>query len=191
MPVPQGSAGDRLLAALGWRVRWTSWVLGLPAGREVPARALPPSYAVREARPDELRGFHRVVDDAFSEWAGRQPEDYTDFEAVVLHRPGVEPWNLRVVVDGGDQVVGAAVVHAAHAAPDRPADAYVARLAVRADHRHRGFAQALLADAFAAGREHGCRTASLSTDSRTGALGLSEKVGMIVTATWVNRGTAT
>lgn len=189
MPVPQGSPGDRLLAALGWRVRWTSWVLALPAGREVSAPTLPPSYAVRQARPDEHRALHAVVDDAFSEWGGRRPEDYADFEATVLRRPGAAPWNLRVVTHDGE-VVAAVVVHPAQAGEGGPPEAYVARLAVRADHRGRGLAQALLADAFAVGRRHGCGTATLSTDSRTGALSLYEHVGMVVTATWVNRGTA-
>ncbi len=157
MPVPQGSPGDRLLEELGWRVRWTSWVLGLPRGREVAPRALPPPYAVREARPEEHRALHAVVDDAFCEWEGRGPEDYADFEATVLHRPGTEPWNLRVAVHD-DEVVGAVVVHPSWVDDERAAEAWVARLAVRADHRHRG-------------------------------LSLSKRVGMVVTATWVNRAT--
>ena len=49
-------------------------------------------------------------------------------------------------------------------------EAYVSRLAVRQDQRHRGLAQALLVDAFARGRAHGAQSSSLSTDSRTGAL---------------------
>ena len=49
MPVPQGSPGDRLLEDLGYRVRWTSWVLRLPRGAEVPDRPLPDGYAVRAA----------------------------------------------------------------------------------------------------------------------------------------------
>src|SRR4051794_1793091 len=32
MAVPEGSAGDRLLEALGYFVRWSSWVLQLPEG---------------------------------------------------------------------------------------------------------------------------------------------------------------
>src|SRR4051794_24737448 len=41
MPVPNGSPGDRLLDALGYRVRWESWGLELPAGATVPDRELP------------------------------------------------------------------------------------------------------------------------------------------------------
>ena len=64
---------------------------------------------------------------------------------------------------------------------------FVDRLAVRADQRNRGLATALLADAFAAAREHGAERSELSTDSRTGALGLYENVGMRVTSIWVSR----
>jgi hypothetical protein len=45
----------------------------------------------------------------------------------------------------------------------------------------------LLADAFAETRVHGATRSELSTDSRTGALGLYENVGMEVTSVWVNR----
>ena len=65
--------------------------------------------------------------------------------------------------------------------------AFIARSRPRRTQRGRGLAQALLVDAFAAGREHGAIRSELSTDSRTGALGLYEKVGMVVTSTWVNR----
>ena len=65
---------------------------------------------------------------------------------------------------------------------------YVDRLAVRRDQRHRGLAQALLVDSFAQARAHGTTTSELSTDSRTGALGLYEKVGMVTDQIWVNRG---
>jgi ribosomal protein S18 acetylase RimI-like enzyme len=70
-----------------------------------------------------------------------------------------------------------------------PTEAFVSRLAVRRDQRHQGLAQALLVDAFAQGREHGASRLALSTDSRTGALGLYQKVGMEVGDVWVNRAT--
>ena len=71
---------------------------------------------------------------------------------------------------------------------DEGTTGYVDRLAVRADQRNRGLAQALLVDSFAAARRHGTTTSELSTDSRTGALGLYERVGMVVDQVWVNRG---
>ena len=68
-----------------------------------------------------------------------------------------------------------------------PPEAFVSRLATRRDQRGRGLAQALLVDCFAEARRHGARRCGLSTDSRTGALGLYQKVGMVVTDVWVNR----
>ena len=182
MPVPQGSPGDRLLESLGYFVRWTSWVLTLPEGAEVPERPLPAAYDVRTARPDEAPEMHGVLEDAFLEWSEREREPFGDFEAQTLRRPGFEPWNLRVVTDPDGRVAAAAVVVLSGGG-----EAYVDRLATRADQRHRGLAQALLVDAFRVGREHGATSAGLATDSRTGALGLYEKVGMRVFDTWLHR----
>jgi GNAT superfamily N-acetyltransferase len=194
MPVPQGSPGDRLLEELGFRVRWTSWVLSLPEGATIadrelpegatlPERALPEGNDVRAAQPEEMRAAHDVLEDAFLEWSVREREDFADFEAATTGRPGFEPWNLRVALDGAGNVVGVSVVLLS----DDGRTGYVDRLAVRRDQRHRGLAQALLVDSFAQARAHGATTSELSTDSRTGALGLSERVGMIQRSVWVNR----
>lgn len=183
MPVPQGSPGDLLLEALGYRVRWTSWVLKLPEGATIPDRELPEGYAVRTAEPHELRAAHDVLEDAFLEWSEREREPFEDFEAATSQRPGFEPWNLRVVVDPAGDVVGVSLVLVS----DNGRTGYVDRLAVRADQRHRGLAQALLVDSFAQARSHGTTTSELSTDSRTGALGLYERVGMVADSIWVNR----
>ena len=183
MPVPEGGAGDRLLAALGYEVRWTSWVLQVPPGAEIAARALPEGYAVRTATEGDLRAAHDVLEDAFLEWSEREREPFEDFHAALVGRPGFEPWNLRVVADDTDAVVGVALTHLSAEGNL----AYVGRLAVRRDQRGRGLAQVLLVDAFGLAREHGATVSELSTDSRTGALGLYEKVGMRPTATWVNR----
>jgi ribosomal protein S18 acetylase RimI-like enzyme len=175
-----------LLESLGYRVRWTSWVLQLPEGAEVEPRPLPAGYDVREARSEDLVAVHQVLEDAFLEWSVRDREPFEDFRAALLERPGFEPWNLRVVTDPDGAVAAVAVVLLAEDSGDG-AVAYVDRLATRGDQRHRGLAQALLADAFAAGRAHGAAVFELSTDSRTGALGLYEKVGMVVTSVWLNR----
>ena len=99
MAVPQGSDGDRLLAALGYHVRWESWVLQLPAGADIPARELPAGHVVRAARPDDYEACWTVLEDAFLEWSVRAREPFDDFLARTARRPGFEPWNLRLVTD--------------------------------------------------------------------------------------------
>ncbi len=103
MPVPEGSAGDRLLAELGYRVRWTSWVLRLPPGRTIEERPLPDGYALRVATEADREQVWHVVEDAFLEWSDREKESFEDFAAQFWLRPGFEPWQLQVVTapDGG------------------------------------------------------------------------------------------
>jgi mycothiol synthase len=184
MPVPRGSAGDRLLEALGYRVRWESWGLELPAGVSIPDRPLPEGYALRVADPADYEQCWTVTEDAFLEWSERVREPYDEWIAGMTGRPGFEPWHLRVVVDPADDVVSFCWLQIGEES------AFIARLATKREERGRGLAQALLVDAFAVAREHGATRSELSTDSRTGALGLYEKVGMVVTSTWVNRGIA-
>lgn len=181
MSVPEGSPADRLLERLGYRVRWTSWVLALPEGRTIPDRPLPPGYTIRTAGQSDHRAAWTVIEEAFLEWSVRDRQSFEDFSAQVMDRPGFEPWNLRVVADASGQVGGAALVLLAEAT------GYVEKLAVRKDLRGLGLGQALLADAFQQARAHGASRSELSTDSRTGALGLYENVGMEVTSVWVNR----
>jgi mycothiol synthase len=184
-PVVQGKAGDQLLEKLGYRVRWTSWVLELLDGATVPDRPLPAGYEVREAQPGDHEAVWTVTEDAFLEWSERDRQTFEDWQATVPGRPGFEPWNIRVVTDPAGEVVATANVHLNK--DGQTVGAYIDRLATRRDHRHRGIAQALLVDAFTVARAHGAMRSELSTDSRTGALGLYEKVGMSVTSVWVNR----
>jgi len=189
MPNAEGSPGDVLLAGLGWFVRWHSWVLELPVGAAVPARSLPDGYRLRAAAPADYESCWTVVEDAFLEWSERARTPLADWLATVTGRPGFEPWQLRVVTDPAGDVVAVASLLLPGSSAD--AEVYVDKLATRKDHRGRGLAQALLADSFDAGRAHGARRCRLSTDSRTGALGLYEKVGMVVVETWVHRATHT
>lgn len=181
MPVPQGSPGDRLLESLGYRVRWTSWVLQLPEGAAVPDRSVPPGYTLRAATERDWEAAFHVNEDAFLEWSDRERDTFEIWQSQVVRRPGFEPWHLRVVTEPDGEVVAMALLQL------HDGQAYIARLATRADQRGRGLAQALLVDAFAVAREHGATRFELSTDSRTGALTLYEKVGMRVTSAWVNR----
>ncbi|WP_353353154.1 GNAT family N-acetyltransferase [Intrasporangium sp. DVR] len=178
-PVPHDSPGERLLRSLGYRELWTSWVLEMPEGATIEPQPVPDGFTVRPAQDEaDFRAAHVVVEDAFLEWSERERETYEDFAAQVVLRPGFEPWQIRLMTGPSGEVVGTSILQLAEDC------GYVSRLAVRRDRRNRGLARALLVDSFAVARERGATRSELSTDSRTGALGLYEKVGMQVTSTW-------
>jgi mycothiol synthase len=182
MPVAVGSDGDRLLESLGYFVRWHSWVLQLPEGKEIVAQPLPGGYAIRSAVTEaDQRAAYEVIEDAFLEWSERDRQTFEDFAARTVQRPGFQPWNLRLLVDPDGEAVGACNVQLAEGC------GYVNAIAVRKDRRGLGLARALLADSFGLARDHGATRSELATDSRTGALGLYERVGMVVTSNWVHR----
>lgn len=184
MPVPEGSPGERLLRGLGYHVRWESWLLALPPGREIARASLPTGYALRVAGPDDLEPAYHVVEDAFLEWSVRAKDSFADWTAGVTGLPTYEPWNLQVVLAPDGSVAGAVHVTLDSNAPI----GFVDKVAVRADQRGRGLARALLAAAFTSARAHGAERSELSTDSRTGALDLYRGLGMEVDSTWVNLG---
>jgi GNAT superfamily N-acetyltransferase len=185
MPTPAGSPGEALMRELGYHVRWSSWVLQLPEGHELPARPLPEGHTIRVAESEaDRRAAHEVIEDAFLEWSVRDKQPYDDWLAQVVGRPGFAPWNLRIAVDDAGEVVGG--LHVVLAGDT----GFVSKVAVRRDRRGQGLARALLADAFRVTREHGATISELSTDSRTGALDLYLGLGMEITDTWVNLGIA-
>lgn len=169
-----------LFAAHGYRPLWTSWVLELPAGASVPVTELPAGYAIRTYREGDGPAVYRTVEDAFSEWPDRDPTAYEDWVAMVLGRPGFEPWQLLVATDGGGGIVGACYLTATGDL------GWVHQIAVRADRRGLGLGRALLAAAFAAARDRGASRSELNTDSRTGALDLYLRVGMRVRQTFTH-----
>jgi GNAT superfamily N-acetyltransferase len=177
--VPGGSAPERFFQQRGYREGWTSWVLQLPPDSVIEPQPLPEGYSLREfAGGEDGRIAFQLIEDAFNEWPDRDPSRYEDWAPRGPLRPGFEPWQIRFVVDPEGTEVGVSYTILA------PPTAYVDQLAVRRDQRGLGLARALLADAFERGREHGATVSELSTDSRTGALGLYEHVGMKVTQTW-------
>ena len=161
MPVPVGSAGDRLLyraglsralEQLGARAARGRDRAGATAARRVssPARPRPSEY-------EQCWSGSRRTPSSSGPQRERQP--FHDWLAEVTGRPGFEPWNLRVVADPSGAVVSMAWVQLGEES------AFVARLATRRDQRGRGIAQALLVDAFAVAREHGASRSELITAS--------------------------
>ena len=148
MPVPQGSPGDRLLEELGFRVRWTSWVLTLPEGATIPERDAagglrrPHRGARRAARRARRPGgrLPRVV--------GARPGDVRGLRGRDQRAgPGSSRGTCGSPSTRTATVVGVSLVLVS----DDGSTGYVDRLAVRRDQRNRGLAQALLVDSFARG----------------------------------------
>jgi mycothiol synthase len=186
--IPEGNAGaEELFRAHGYRPLWTSWILELPEGAEIAAvDGLPPDVEIRSMVPgQDEQAAYRTVEDAFGEWPGRDPVAFEDWAAVVLHRPGFEPWQLLLAVERGR--AGETVVGVCFVIPSRDTG-WVQYLAVRRDRRGRGLARALLLRAFGEARARGMARAELSTDTRTGALDLYLHVGMRVKETFVHWG---
>jgi mycothiol synthase len=172
--VPDG-LGDavELFRGLGYQPLWTSWILELPPDARLDAVPAPEGVTIRPCTAGQEQAAYEVIENAFAEWPDRTPTTYADWAAEVLGRPGFEPWQLLVAVEA-DECVGACYLSTGSGV------AFIHELAVRHDHRGRGLGRALLVRAFEEGHSHGATGGELSTDSRTGALGLYEHVGMRV-----------
>jgi mycothiol synthase len=177
--VPEGLDGTRaLFASRGYERLWDSWVLRFPPEAELGDPAPPPRTAIRPFRADEEREIYTIVDDAFSEWEGRESRPFDDWQARTTARPDFDPTLLYVaVVD--DQLVGMALgIHF-------PGEGWLEQVAVRPEFRGQGIARALLITIFGEFRARGEHRLGLNTDSRTGALDLYLNLGMILEHTFV------
>lgn len=170
------TAATSLLLGRGYRPRWESWILQRSLDDELPVPRPPAGMQVRSlVRPDDDEALYELIDTAFSDWDQRDEAlSFADWRASYLDRDGMDPELVLVVVDG-DRLVGAAVCMIDEG------EGWIDQLAVVRSHRGRGLGRVLLHAAFRQFRECGLPTASLSTDSRTGALTLYEHVGMTVT----------
>jgi GNAT superfamily N-acetyltransferase len=170
-----------LLRSHRYSPRHSSWMLEIDLREAATSPALPEGVTLRDferGRDDET--VYRVIDDAFDEWPDREPSTFDDWAPRTIDWPGFEPWLLPLAVSE-NEVVGAA--HLIDYAGDL---GWVNQLAVRRDARNRGIARALLGHAFAEFRLRGKKRCGLSTDSRTGALALYERVGMHVTRSYTH-----
>ncbi len=171
-------AAMALLEAEGYERRWEEWLFEIALDAAPPAPVLHAGYAIRSMQPgrDERAAFD-VIERAFSAFPERPPRPFDDWAAMELGRPGFAPDLLALAVRG-DDVVGAALV------TFDEGEGFVEQLAVAREHRGRGLARALLQHAFRVTWRRGGRVCGLATDSRTGAKGLYEHVGMRVRKTY-------
>jgi predicted N-acetyltransferase YhbS len=169
------TGAHRLFERAGYHVHHTSWILEMQLGDAPPEVVVPPGITIRPYRPKDAEAAYQVIEDAFNEWPGRQPTTFESWSAHVLAHAAFAPGLSRLAFDG-DELVGAALC-LDYEGQD---EGWVQQVATKGTHRHRGIARALLQSAFAAYHATGRRGVGLSTDSRTGALTLYERIGMRV-----------
>jgi GNAT superfamily N-acetyltransferase len=161
-----------LLVAADYTPRHTSWILRMEHP-ERPASPQPPrGVELRAFAPDDEDEVFAMFEAAFSEFDDRLPTPPSGWRAMVTGREGFVPDDLVLASADGRIVGGAFLIDAD--------EIWVDKLAVASDHRHRGIARTLLQTAFARSFDRGYTWTSLSTDSRTGALSLYQRVGMTI-----------
>jgi predicted N-acetyltransferase YhbS len=180
--VTNADTGAHLLfEGAGYVVHHTSWILEMRLEDAPPEVVVPSGIAIRAYRPEDGEAAYHVTEDAFNEWPGRQPTEFAGWSAHVLAHAAFAPDLSRLAFDG-DELVGAALC-LDYEGQD---EGWVQQLATKGTHRHRGIARALLQSVFAAYHASGRRLVGLSTDSRTGALTLYERIGMRVRRTYTS-----
>jgi GNAT superfamily N-acetyltransferase len=178
------SINDRLTDAAGlFRVagyspRHTSWMLTMDHVARPRPPEPPPGVELRAYRPEDRDEALAMFEGAFSEFTDRTPGSPATWRAMTVEREGFSPDDLMLAVTDGQIVGGAFILEAG--------EIWVDKLAVRRDARHRGIARALLHVAFQRSFDRGYTQTRLSTDSRTGALSLYERVGMQVTESFTH-----
>ena len=134
-------------------------------------RRLPDGLVVMQTRPEhapQLEELQRVCFPTL--------DDAERFKAEHYRR------HLGLFADGqfvaldGDRVVGASIAYDYGAGTE----GWVQQVATAASHRRMGIGRALIESSFAGFHAAGRRQVGLSTDSRTGALDLYERIGMKV-----------
>jgi len=175
-----------LFRSHGYEVGHISWVLRIDLDDEPPAAALlPDGLAFRDLRPGaDDRAVFEVIDTAFDEWPNRESHGFDNWASSFLRRDEVVPELVPLVVDGRDsgRIVGVALNF--HYGLDEDVEGWTQQLAVEMAYRGQGLGRALLQESFRRFHGVGYRRCGLSTDSRTGALGLYEHVGMHVRSSY-------
>ena len=167
--------------AAGYSPRHASWVLRIDHPSEPTEPAFPEGITVRAFQPgDEDEGF-TMFEEAFSEFTDRLPSTQVTWRAMTIERETFTPDDLIWAVQG-DRIVGGAYLI------DPGDEIWIDKFAVHRDFRHRGIARGMLHVAFRRSFERGYDHTRLSTDSRTGALTLYERIGMRVVESFTNWG---
>jgi mycothiol synthase len=169
-----------LLTQAGYTPRHTSWIFLMEHAERPAEPSVPDGIELRPVRPADEDPTFEMFERAFSEFADRLPSTPAMWRTTTTDREGFVPDDLIIAVDA-DRVVGGAFLLDSD-------EIWVDKLAVDRDYRHRGIARALLQTAFRRSFDRGHTRTRVSTDSRTGALTLYERLGMRVQRSFTNYG---
>ena len=98
-----------LFLANGYQPRWVSWMIRMALSDTPPPPELPAGISIRPYRATDARDVHRVIDDAFTEWPGRDPEPYEVWASMIAAHRAFRP-ELSPLAFGGDELVGVVIV---------------------------------------------------------------------------------
>ena len=165
------------LERAGFERHRVHWRMRIDHGSAPVPITLPRGVRLRshDGSEGDWRSAHLVLNTAFADYYDFHPRPYATWMEEMtspLHR--VDLWRFATV---DDVVVGACVRNLRYASNGF---GYISALGVLSEHRGRGIAKALLADAFTADAAQGRRATLLHGDSTnpTGAMGLYEAMGM-------------
>jgi mycothiol synthase len=159
-----------MLTTAGYAPQGTSWILRMDHEDRPLLPEPPDGIQLRAFLPVDEDNVLAMFERSFSEWPGREPTPLGSWRSMVTRREGFESEDLVLAV-ANERIVGGAFLIDAD-------EIWVDKLAVAREFRHRGIARALLQTAFVRSFDRGYAWTTLSTDSRTGALSLYERIGM-------------
>jgi mycothiol synthase len=174
------SAAGAMLEARGLRLVRHFWHMQVDLPGPVEPGPAPEGIEIGGIEPrNDLRAIHGVLDEAFADDWGHDPEPFDRWAEEQARSPRYDPTLWLVARDGG-RPVGALT---ASAGDD---GGWVDYLAVLASHRGRGIAAGLLRRSFASLAGRGVRRVMVNVDAEnpTGATAVYERVGMRVVNRW-------
>lgn len=167
------AAGRALFEARGYGYVRSFLRMAVELDGEPPAPEAPAGLQLRGFAPDDAKGVHEAIQEAFADHWGNVPEDFDAWRERRLAAADTSLWH---VVEDGDEVAAAALCDLRFGA------GWVGALGTRAAWRGRGLGTSLLLAAFREFHRRGERRVALGVDSEnpTGAVRLYERVGMQV-----------
>jgi mycothiol synthase len=170
------AAAPQLLSARGYHEVRRFWEMTIELDEDPPEPVLPEGLRLASFSEDLAQAFHAVLEEAFAEHWGYEPEPFEKWWQRQLTRPDHDPTLWFLVLDREE------VAAATRNDPERSGGGWIGAIGVRPAWRGRGLAKALLLESFREFHRRGQRRVGLGVDSEnaTGATKLYENVGMVV-----------